>query len=89
MRRFLRVWVAKAFVSLADRLLKSERASEAEEPEEDDDEGMPMGTPVVLPSQRAEEMVMAGARFIRHRPKEEPAKPLSGSIADRIARGEL
>jgi len=86
--RCFRVWVAKAFVSLADRLLKSERASEAEEPEEDD-EGMPMGTPVVLPSHRAEEMVMAGARFISHRPKEEPAKPLSGSIADRIARGEL
>lgn len=88
----VRAWAARALVSLASRLIGAPLAGGVSiEPEEEDDDDLPMpaGHPVVVRSERAEEMILEGARRAPRSKKPEPEAPLAGSLQDRINRRDL
>lgn len=87
-----RAWVARKLVSFASRLIGAPLAGGVSvEPEEDEEDlPMPAGHPVVVRSERANEMLLEGDRRARpNRKKVESDAPLAGSLQDRMNRRDL
>lgn len=85
MRR-ARLMVAGLFLKAA-RFLAGEAPLEELEVEDEDDLPMPAGHPVVVRSERAEEMILEGLRRSRPTSKQlELDAPLAGSLRDRMNR---
>lgn len=68
----------------------AEPPPEPEEAEEEEDLPMPAGHPVVVRSEKAEEMILEGlCRLPSSARKPEPEAPLAGSLQDRMNRRDL
>lgn len=87
MRR-ARLYLAALLLSLATRVI--EPAREEEEERDDEDEGLPVGHPVVVRSHEASRMLHEGEALMKARArKSEPAPapaPARGSLRERIER---
>lgn len=82
-----RLLAANLLLKAASFLTKEAPPEEPEAEEEDDDLPMPAGHPVVVRSEKAEEMLLEGYRRFRpERKQPEPEAPLAGSLRDRMNR---
>ena len=83
-----RVWLASVLVALASRLVAGVQTTATEDEVEDEDDGLPMGHPVVVQSSEAKRMLYEGEAFAKAARAPEPG-PLAnsrGSLRDRIER---
>lgn len=82
--------MAASLLLRAARFLSKDAPAAEEEEAEEDDLPMPAGHPVVVRSEKAEEMILEGLRRSRptsKRPEQEA--PLAGSLRDRMNRRDL
>lgn len=86
-----RAWLAGKLVALARVIVPDDVEDDADAPRDDEDEGLPMGCPVVVRSAEAERMIREGAALatmqrLARSVEVKPEAPLAGSLRDRVAR---